>query len=225
METKYVAYYRVSTKKQGHSGLGLEAQKQSVYNFVNCQNCIIAEFTEIESGKNDNRIELNKAIEVCKKNGAKLVIAKLDRLSRNVSFISSLMDSKVNFICVDMPEANEFTIHIFAALAQQERKMISERTKKGLAQSKKAKGFNNPIIKESVLKNATENTKKARNAYSEKSKTNENNLKSFELINLLYNQMTLQQIADKLNKAGFKTAKGNKFNPIQVKRIYEKYSK
>lgn len=220
MESKYVAYYRVSTKKQGQSGLGLEAQKQSVYNFVNCDKCIISEFTEIESGKNDNRVELNKAIELCIKTGAKLVIAKLDRLSRNIAFITTLMASKVTFVCADMPDANNFTIHIFAALAEQERKMISERTKKGLEQAKKQ---GKKLGKPENLDNKA--IQKGMQIRIENSNTNENNLKAYELIKLLYNSCTLQEICDKLNKAGFKTAKENKFNPIQVKRIYEKYSK
>jgi DNA invertase Pin-like site-specific DNA recombinase len=117
----YVAYYRVSTKKQGQSGLGLDAQRSSVLNFVKQQDLLVAEFCDIESGKNDQRPELLKAVQDAKEHKARLVIAKLDRLSRNMTFVSSLMDSKVSFVCADMPDANEFTIHIFAALAQQER--------------------------------------------------------------------------------------------------------
>ena len=129
---RFVAYYRVSTKKQGQSGLGLDAQRSSVLSFVKDQDRLVAEFCDIESGKNDQRPELEKAIEHAKMHKARLVIAKLDRLSRNMTFVSSLMDSHVSFVCADMPDANEFTIHIFAALAQQERKMIGERTKKSL---------------------------------------------------------------------------------------------
>ncbi len=128
----FVCYYRVSTQKQGQSGLGLEGQRVTVQKFC-AEGRIIGEFTDVESGKKDNRPELLKAIDAAKQHGATLVIAKLDRLSRNLTFISSLMDSGAKFVCCDMPQANEFTIHIFAALAQQERKMISERTKAGLA--------------------------------------------------------------------------------------------
>ncbi|SFF36436.1 recombinase family protein [Spirosoma endophyticum] len=116
---KYVAYYRVSTKAQGESGLGLEAQRSSVAGFV--KGGVLAEFTEVESGKNNQRVQLGAAIDCAKKEGAILVIAKLDRLSRNASFIFTLRDSGVNFQCVDMPDANTLTIGIFATLAQHDR--------------------------------------------------------------------------------------------------------
>ena len=107
---KYVAYYRVSTKKQGDSGLGLEAQRAAVAGFV--KGAIVAEFTEIESGKQDQRVQLRAAIDRAKKESAILVIAKLDRLSRNAGFIFALRDSGVNFQCVDMPDANTLTVGI-----------------------------------------------------------------------------------------------------------------
>jgi len=130
---KYVAYYRVSTKKQGESGLGLEAQRTAVQRFTNnCTNCIVAEFTDIESGKNDDRTQLKQAIEAAKKHEAQLLIAKLDRLSRNAAFIFTLRDSQVDFICADMPNANRVTIGIMAVLAQDERERISQRTKAAL---------------------------------------------------------------------------------------------
>ena len=113
----------------------MDSQKESVHQYTGNNN-LIGEFTDIESGKKNNRIELQKAIDLCCTEDATLVIAKLDRLSRNMAFIASLMDSKVKFVAVDMPEANEFTVHIFAALAQQERKLISERTKAGLVQAR-----------------------------------------------------------------------------------------
>ena len=131
----FIAYYRVSTQRQGLSGLGLEAQKSSVLSFLN-NRTILAEFTDVETGKNDNRPQLLKAIELAKQTNSTLLIAKLDRLSRNLTFVSTLMDTKMKFICADMPDANELTIHIFAALAQWERKRISERTKGAMAQLK-----------------------------------------------------------------------------------------
>jgi len=137
---KYVVYYRVSTKEQGKSGLGLEAQKAEVNRFLKEDDSIIKEFTDIDSGKNDNRVELQKAIEHAKKENAKLLIAKLDRLSRSVSFIFQLRDSKVDFVCCDLPDANTLTIGIFATMAQHEREVISKRTKAALA-ARKAKGF------------------------------------------------------------------------------------
>jgi hypothetical protein len=108
---RFVAYYRVSTARQGRSGLGLEAQKAAVLAFINGNAELVAEFTEVESGKHADREELKKAIAACKKHKAKLVIAKLDRLSRNLAFIATLMESGVEFVAVDIPEANKLTVH------------------------------------------------------------------------------------------------------------------
>ncbi len=130
---RWVAYYRVSTDEQGRSGLGIDAQKAAVANHLNGgQWIMVAEFTEVESGKRDDRPELTKAFAACKKHKAKLVIAKLDRLSRNVHFISGLMDAGVEFVAADMPFANKLTVHIMAAFAQHERERISERTREAL---------------------------------------------------------------------------------------------
>ena len=136
---QYVAYYRVSTQRQGESGLGLDSQRETVRAFLhgNAQN-LLAEFTEVESGKKDTRKELAKAIAKAKELGARLIIAKLDRLSRNASFIFQLRDSEVDFVCCDMPEANTLTIGIMAVMAQHEREVISTRTKEAL-KAKKAK--------------------------------------------------------------------------------------
>lgn len=136
---KYIAYYRVSRKVQGISGLGLSAQKSSVEKYVAGQDGIILkEFTEVETGTNKKeRIEIHKAIQEAKNEDAILVIAKLDRLARNVGFITSLMDAGIEFVAVDMPTANHFTIHIYSALAEQEAKLISTRTKQALAELKK----------------------------------------------------------------------------------------
>src|ERR1700712_439742 len=120
----FVAYYRVSTQKQGTSGLGLEAQRASV--LAHAKNGIIlAEFTEVESGKRVDRPKLAEALKLAKRHKATLIIAKLDRLARNVHFISGLLESKVEFIACDMPLANKLTIHIMAAMAEHERDMIS----------------------------------------------------------------------------------------------------
>ena len=136
----FVAYFRVSTDKQSNSGLGLEAQRAAVLDFINGGAAsLVAEFTEVESGKRNDRPELAEALKACKKHKAKLVIAKLDRLARNVAFISNLMESKVDFVAVDMPDANRLTVHILAAVAEHEREMISQRTKAAL-QAAKARG-------------------------------------------------------------------------------------
>jgi DNA invertase Pin-like site-specific DNA recombinase len=142
--SSYVAYYRVSTQRQGESGLGLEAQKDSVHRLAGLTP-IIAEYREVESGKrHTNRPELMAAIHHAKRSKATLLIAKLDRLARNVHFISGLLESRVDFIAADMPDANRLTVHIMAAMAEHEQRMISARTKAGLAMVKKEiaeKGF------------------------------------------------------------------------------------
>jgi DNA invertase Pin-like site-specific DNA recombinase len=137
---KFVSYCRVSTARQGKSGLGLEAQLAAITEFLNGgQWKLIAEYVEVETGKNDDRPKLRQALHRAKVTGATLVIAKLDRLSRNLRFIAELQESRVKFVCADMPDANELTIHIFASLAQHERKVISERTRRAL-QAAKARG-------------------------------------------------------------------------------------
>src|SRR5437870_6269731 len=149
---KFVAYFRVSTDRQGKSGLGLEAQRKSVLDYLDGGRWdLVGEFTEIESGKHNDRPELEKALAACKKQKARLVIAKLDRLSRNLAFIATLMDSGVEFTAVDNPHANKLTIHILAAVAQHEREMISERTKAAL-QAAKARGkqLGNPRLAEAA---------------------------------------------------------------------------
>ena len=134
---KIVAYHRVSTARQGASGLGLEAQTKAIEDFAYSQNAeVIGSFTEIESGKNNTRPELKKALHLGEVTGATLVIAKLDRLSRNAAFLLTLRDSDVKFIAADMPDANDLTVGIMAVIAQQERKAISTRTKDALAAAK-----------------------------------------------------------------------------------------
>ena len=134
--TSFVAYYRVSTDRQGASGLGLDAQRESVSRFVGAGQ-LAAAFTEVESGRKDtNRPQLQAALTECRKRKATLLIARLDRLARNVAFIANLMESGVDFVAVDMPQANRLTIHILAAVAEHEREMISARTKAALAQAK-----------------------------------------------------------------------------------------
>ncbi|WP_108789021.1 recombinase family protein [Erythrobacter sp. Alg231-14] len=136
---RVVAYYRVSTDKQGRSGLGLEAQRQSVLTLCQSRGWeVIEERTEIESGKVADRPELNAALHLAKVTGATLVVAKLDRLSRSVAFLSALQDSGAKFVAADMPEANELTVHIMAAVAQAEREAISKRTKDALRAAKAA---------------------------------------------------------------------------------------
>jgi DNA invertase Pin-like site-specific DNA recombinase len=150
----YVAYYRVSTSRQGESGLGLEAQRSSVARYLaqaGPDAVLAAEFTEIESGKKTDRPQLAEALKQSARLGATLIIAKLDRLARNVHFISGLMEAATDFVACDMPHANRLTIHILAAMAEHEREMISARTKAALEQAK-ARGtqLGNPRWQESI---------------------------------------------------------------------------
>lgn len=134
---RVVIYLRVSTAAQGRSGLGLEAQRAAVDTFCRQRGCeVLAEFVEIESGKRDDRPELAKALREADITGATLLVAKMDRLSRSVRFLATLQDSGVRFVAADMPEANEMTVHILAAVAQAERKAIGTRTREALAAAK-----------------------------------------------------------------------------------------
>lgn len=134
---RYVAYLRVSTEKQGKSGLGLAAQRTIIDRFLSADDEVIAEFVEVQSGKNDARIELWKAIAHAKRCNARILIAKLDRFSRKVSFIAGIMEQGIGLAVAEMPNASDFQLHIFAALAQEERRLISERTRHALAEAKK----------------------------------------------------------------------------------------
>jgi DNA invertase Pin-like site-specific DNA recombinase len=137
MGRSYVAYYRVSTKRQGQSGLSLEGQREDVLRYcLESPGRLIAEVTEIESGKNDDRPKLSEAMRLCRVYAATLVVARLDRLSRSVALISSIMESGLDFVVADFPLANRFTIHILAAVAEYEAWLISERTRSALAAAK-----------------------------------------------------------------------------------------
>src|SRR5258707_11131502 len=134
---KFIGYLRVSTEKQGQSGLGIEAQRKAIEHYLNGGRWeLLAEYVEIESGRRSDRPELTKALAQSKATGATLVIAKLDRLSRNAAFISNLMESGVEFVAADMPMANRLTVHVLAAVAEHEREMISQRTTAALAAAK-----------------------------------------------------------------------------------------
>jgi len=138
-DTLWVCYYRVSTVRQGESGLGLDAQKQAVETYIRLHGgTMVAQFTETESGKKaSNRPELQSALELCRRKRATLVIAKLDRLARNVHFISGLLESNVNFVAVDQPTKDRFMLHLQAAFAEEEARKISVRTKEALAAAKR----------------------------------------------------------------------------------------
>lgn len=221
---EYVAYYRVSTKQQGKSGLGLDAQKTAVKNFIESKGGaeVPPPFTEIESGKNDKRPELRKAINRCKQTGATLLIAKLDRLSRNASFIFTLRDelqqAGVDFIACDMPEANTLTIGIMATMAQHEREIISKRTKEGLAEAKKrGVQLGNP-------ENLTDDARaKAHRSISNKARNAKAVRHAFHFIKPLREKgESYKSIADQLNDEGYTTRTGKQFHASQVSRIWKR---
>jgi DNA invertase Pin-like site-specific DNA recombinase len=203
---KFVAYYRVSPAKQGRSGLGLEAQRASVQAYVK-DGQIVAEYIEVESGKRNDRPELAQAIEHARREGATLIIAKLDRLARSVAFIFALRDSGVKFIACDMPEANTLTIGLLAAMAQHERELISERTKAALA-AKKARGFKlgSP---QNLTKEATVKAAKARRRRALEDPANR---RATELA-ILYRERGLSyaSIAETLNSNGHLARRGGRF--------------
>lgn len=136
--TRYVAYHRVSTARQGRSGLGLDAQRETIASYVAATSGeLLGEFTEVESGRRSDRAELSKALAACRVKRCTLIIAKLDRLSRNVAFVSALMDSGVDFVACDNPAATRLTLHVLAAVAEQEARNVSDRTRVALAAAKR----------------------------------------------------------------------------------------
>jgi DNA invertase Pin-like site-specific DNA recombinase len=217
---KFVAYFRVSTTEQGKSGLGLEAQKTMVENFISTNDgVVINQFTEIETGTSKRRrTEIYKAIEFAKQNNAVLVIAKIDRLARNVFFVSSLMETGIEFVACDLPQATNFTIHLYAALAEMEGKMISERTKNALAEKKK-QGF-----KLGTPANLTEDAKKkAAKVIRQKAVQNKANVQATALI-IEYRAkgLSYDKIAEALNNLNFGTSQGKKHNSTSIKRLYDR---
>jgi DNA invertase Pin-like site-specific DNA recombinase len=215
---RYVAYYRVSTQKQGASGLGLEAQRAAARAFVPGA-ALLAEYVEIESGKKNQRPQLLAAIAAARQAGAVLLIAKLDRLSRNAGFIFTLRDSGVEFVCCDMPDANTLTVGLFAVLAQHERETISRRTKDALA-AKKARG--------TTLGTPANLTPEARqrglDARQRNAREHQASRQAGRLASLLHAQgHTLTQIARELNEAGYLTRRGKQFHLATVSRLLSRY--
>ncbi|WP_105103581.1 recombinase family protein [Microbulbifer pacificus] len=213
---KYVLYFRVSTKRQGESGLGLAAQKRDINLFLENYSStpyeVLQEFTDVESGANSDRPELHKAIKLAKAEKAVLLVSKLDRLSRKVSFIASLLDDKkLDFKVAQMPTADKFQLHIYAALAEQERDFISTRTKAALAEAK-AKGK-----RLGGLRDKTNERNKVRRKQAE----NEAQKLSGILLPMVATH-SLQAMADTLNNAGLRTARGAEYKPMTVKRVIDR---
>jgi DNA invertase Pin-like site-specific DNA recombinase len=221
-EGKFVAYYRVSTAKQGRSGLGLEAQQEAVRSYLNggCWQ-LVAEVVEVESGKRNDRPKLAEALRLCRLHGATLIIAKLDRLARNVAFISNLMESGVEFTAVDFPQANRLTVHILAAVAEHEAKAISTRTRDALAAAKARgkklggdRGNLPTVAKEGAKASVATRIAKANNRASDLLPIIEE-LKAASAV-------SLRQIAAGLNAKGIRTSRGGVWSAVQVQRVLER---
>lgn len=217
MTEKAIAYYRVSTKKQGASGLGLEAQRAAVESYaVGAGLAIIGEYTEVETGTNKRtRPELARAMQAAQAAGATLLIAKLDRLARNVHFISGLMESGVKFVAVDMPEVDNLTIHILAAVAEKEAQLISQRTRAALEAKREREGEwrVSQLDDAARRRGAATMRRRAARAYRGVAYT----------ARLLRNAgMSYSAIADELNANGFTTSRGKPFRAMTVKRILDR---
>ena len=224
---KFVAYYRVSTAQQGLSGLGLDSQQMSVKQFLNSGDSeLIDEFIETETGKGADaltkRPQLRAALEVCRKTGAKLLIAKLDRLARNVHFVTGLMEASrgngknaVKFIACDMPEANDLTIHIMAAFAEHEASRISQRTKDALAIAKQ-RGVKLGNAGPKNLKPNIEARQEAATAFAEKLR---GQLEGFKL-----RRLTQRQMVNEMNDLGVCTVKGGSWSLLQLQRVIARLS-
>lgn len=214
---RYVIYRRVSTDEQGKSGLGLEAQDRDIRLFLEGYSDqpfeVVAEFTEVASGSDDRRPELTKALDMARKNGAELLVAKLDRLSRKVSFIASLLDDrKVQLRVAAMPQADKFQLHIYAALAEQEREFISIRTKAALKEAK-ARGVKLGGARDKTMKRNQEVQRKA----AERAQSVAGLIQPLREAG-----KSLREIAAELNRAGVRTARGGEWQASQVKRTIER---
>jgi len=215
---KYVAYYRVSTAKQGIAGFGMDAQQKAVENFLAGKGTeLINQYREMESGAKNDRPELHKALRKCRLTGATLLIAKLDRLSRNRRFLMELADSSINFVCCDMPEANNLTVGLLACLADYERQLMSERTKAALAAAK-ARGvkLGNPQLAK-VRNLDTSNATAAKSATAAA-----RNAEIREVIHELKadagEDLSSRAVAGLLNEAGYTTSTGRPWHHQGVLR-------
>lgn len=216
---EYVIYRRVSTKEQGRSGLGLDAQDRDVELFLERFNAepytISATFTDVLSGTDNDRPELTAALDMCRTTGATLLVSKLDRLSRKVSTVATLMeDRRINFRVAQMPNADKFQLHIYAALAEQEREFISARTKAALAEAK-ARGTRLGGLRDKTMQ---------RNAAIQANAKLRAEKVAGIVVPLRDAGKPLREIADHLNRAGVQTARGGRWQASQVKRVIDRLS-
>ncbi|SMD14919.1 Site-specific DNA recombinase [Fulvimarina manganoxydans] len=218
---RFVSYLRVSTARQGQSGLGVEAQRKAVEEFLNGGSwTLIAEVIEIESGKRNNRPKLDEALRLCRLHNAKLVIAKLDRLSRDAHFLLGLEKAGVDFVAADMPNANRLTVGIMAMVADEERQMISKRTKDALAAAK-ARGKKLGGDRGSFSKIAHMGREASAKVRAEMARRHAEDL--MPVIEDIQSAGTtsMSGIAKALNERGFATVRGGKWQAVQVQRVLE----
>ncbi len=219
---KFVSYLRVSTQRQGISGLGLEAQREAVASYLNGGKwSLVQEVVEVESGKRNDRPAIAEALRLCRLHRATLIIAKLDRLARNVHFISSLMESGVEFVAVDFPQANRLTVHILAAVAEHEASMISARTKAALGAAKargvRLGGQRGSLDRMgSMARKGNAASAVVRRAAS--AKRNEDLLPVIEDLQAA-GLSTPHRIATGLNERGITAARGGAWSAVQVRRV------
>lgn len=217
---KIVAYQRVSTSKQVQSGLGLDAQWAAIQAYAaQAQGTVIERFTEVESGKSNSRPELEKALQLAKLTGAVLVIAKLDRLSRNAAFLLTLRDSGVHFVAADMPDANDLTVGIMALVAEQERRAISERTKEALKAAKtRGTRLGNPNGA-AALKRANKGNAASVQRIQEDAHRRAEQLRSVVGDLTSKGVQSLGRLADELNARGILTARGGRWHRSSVRNL------
>jgi DNA invertase Pin-like site-specific DNA recombinase len=216
---RFIAYYRVSTARQGKSGLGLEAQRHAVREHLNGGRWrLVEEVVEVESGKRSDRPELARALGLCRLHNATLIIAKLDRLARNVVFTANLMESGVDFVAADLPQANRLTIHILAAIAEHEAAVISARTKAALARAK-ARGVQLGGDRGNLPKVAKRGARASVEARRAKAEARAQDLAS-EIAKLRQAGLTsLREIAQGLNEREIEAPRGGQWQATQVARV------
>ena len=221
-QTNYVSYLRQSTKKQSLSNLGIEAQREIIQKYLG-QIKPIAEFVETESGKKTDRPKLAEALELCRKTKSTLIVAKLDRLSRNVAFTSKLLESDVEIKFCDFPEANRLVLHIIASIAEYEAGLISTRTKQAL-KAKKARGVSlgKP---ENLVNNLGKAITNSNLTNRQKALDNDNNRRAIAMLKVMANQdLSLSEMARQLNEEGFVTSQGKQFTAWQVSVLLQRYN-
>jgi DNA invertase Pin-like site-specific DNA recombinase len=216
---RFISYLRVSTQRQGKSGLGLEAQREAVASYLNGGSwTLVQEVVEVESGKRNDRPALASALSLCRIHGCKLLVAKLDRLARNVAFISALMEAGVEFEAVDLPQANRLTVHIMAAMAEHEAGAISARTKAALAAAK-ARGTRLGGYRWDISAVASKGNAESVRVRSAKAAKRAGDLLPVIESVKASGATSLHQIAAGLNMRGIRTARGGQWSAVQVRRV------